>query len=74
MMRAEGLNHYTYILGMTLNQYRIDTEVHYLHYITKPIFNNIFFIVYKAEGLYTDLMPCNLLHEIFPYSHEYQIF
>ena len=40
-MRAEGPNHYPYILGMALNQYRIDTEDHYLHYITKPLFKNI---------------------------------
>ena len=40
-MRAEGPNHYSYILGMALNQYRIDTEDHYLHYITKPLFKNI---------------------------------
>ena len=26
-MRAEGPNHYPYILGMALNQYRINTEV-----------------------------------------------
>ena len=30
-MRAEGLIYYPYILGMALNQYRIDTEDHYLH-------------------------------------------
>ena len=40
-MRAEGPNHYPYTLGMALNQYKIDTEAHYLHYITKPLFNNI---------------------------------
>ena len=37
-MRAEGPNHYPYILGMALNQYRIDNEDYYLHYITKPLF------------------------------------
>ena len=73
-MRAEGPNHYPYILGMALNQYRIDTEDHYLHYITKPLFKNIFLIVFVAAGLYTDLMPCSHFHEIFLYSHEYQIF
>ena len=41
-MRAEGPNHYPYTLGMALNQYKIDIEAHYLHYITKPLFNNIF--------------------------------
>ena len=30
-MRAEGLNHYPYILGMALNQYRIDTKDQFLH-------------------------------------------
>ena len=73
-MKAEGPNHYSYILVMALNQYRIDTEDHYLHYIIKPLFKNIFKILFMAAGLYTDLMPCNHLHEIFPYSHEYQIF
>ena len=41
-MRAEGPNYYPFILGMALSQYRIDTEDHYLHYITKPLFKNIF--------------------------------
>ena len=36
-MRAEGPNHYPYVLVMVLNQYRIDTEDLYLHYITKPL-------------------------------------
>ena len=58
-MRAEGPNHYPNILGMTLNLYRIDTEDHYLHYITKPLFKMIFYIVFVAAGLYTDLMPCS---------------
>ena len=40
-MRAEGLNHYLYILGMVLNQYRIDTEDYNLHNITKLLFKNI---------------------------------
>ena len=40
-MRAEGPNHYPYTLGMALNQYKIDTKGHYLHYITKSLFNNI---------------------------------
>ena len=32
------------VLGLKrLNQYRIDTEDHYLHYITKPLFNKIMF-------------------------------
>ena len=48
-MRAEGPNHYPYILGMALNQYRIDTEDHYLHYITKPLFKNILKILFLAE-------------------------
>ena len=26
---------YPYILGKDLNQYKIDTKAHYLHYITK---------------------------------------
>ena len=42
-MRAKGPNHYHYTLGMALNQYKLDTEAaHYLHYITKSLFNNIF--------------------------------
>jgi len=73
-MRAEGPNHYPYILGMALDQYRIHTEDHYLHYITKPLFKNIFSILFETAGLYTDLMPCSHYHEIFTYSHEYQIF
>ena len=59
MMRAEGPKHYPYILGMALNQYRIDTDDHYLHYITKPLLKNIFKIVVVAAGLYTDLTPCS---------------
>ena len=43
-MRAEGPNHYPYTLGMALNQYKIDTEAHYLHYITKSSFNDIFLL------------------------------
>ena len=39
-MRAEGPNHYPYILGMALNQYRVDTEDYYLNYITKPFIKN----------------------------------
>ena len=35
MMRAKVLNHYPYTLGMALNEYRINTEAHYLYYITK---------------------------------------
>ena len=58
-MRAEGPNHYPYILGMALNPYRIDTKDHYLHYVTKPLFENIFKIMFVAAGLYTDLMPCS---------------
>ena len=58
-MRAEGPNIYPYILGMALNLYRIDNEVHYLHYITKPLLKNILKIVVVAAGLYTDLMPCS---------------
>ena len=51
-MRAEGPNHYPYILGMALNQYRIDTDDHYLHYITKLLLNIYFLIVFVAEGVY----------------------
>ena len=40
-MSPVGPNHYPYILEMALNQYRIDTENYFLHYITKPIFKNI---------------------------------
>ena len=41
-MSAEEPNHYPYTLEMALNQYKIDTKAHYLHYITKQLFNNIF--------------------------------
>ena len=73
-MGAEGPNQYPYILGMALNQYRLDTDDHYLHYIAKPLIKNIFEIMFVAVGLYTDLLPCSHYHEIFPYSHEYPIF
>ena len=43
-------------------------------YITNPLFKNIFKFIFAAAGLYTDLMLCSYWHEIFPYSHEYQIF
>ena len=39
-MKAEGLNHYPYILGMALNQYRIDTEVS-ICFISQPAQNLI---------------------------------
>ena len=44
-MRAKGLNHYPYILGMAINQYRIDTEDHKLYWLTKPLFSILFFVI-----------------------------
>ena len=41
-MSPFGPNHYPYILGMALNQYKLDTEAHYLCYLTKLLFNNIY--------------------------------
>ena len=57
-MRAEGPNHYPYILGIALNQYRIDTEAQYLHYITKPLFKNVFLLSLwqdRSQNQYTRL-------------------
>ena len=48
-MRAEDSNHYPYTLGMALNQYKIDTKAHYLHYITKQLFNKILRLCNRAS-------------------------
>ena len=37
-MRAEGPIYYLTKLGMALNEYKINTEAHYLYYITKRVF------------------------------------
>ena len=39
-MRAEGLNHFTYTLGMALNEYKINNVAHYLLQIAKRVFKN----------------------------------
>ena len=56
--RAEGPNHYPYALGMALNEYRVNTEDHYLFQITareKKNKKNVFLIVKKPIKVYSEI-------------------
>ena len=55
-MRAEGPNHYPYILGMALNQYRIDT-----HDCMEIFHEN----GYRALNQYIALLPQTQFKNIF---------